>query len=469
MQNSGYRRIASISFIFVLISIVLSTVLAMYSMRRMNILLAARIHDKINNDLTEPIMAAKTMANNAFLYSFLEDEDSVGDEEACVEEMKYYLKNLKSGLKYDSVFVVSEKTHRYYTDNGLNKIVDPENDPHDIWYSLFLEKNKEYDLDVDSDEVNNNVWTVFVNARVESKGELLGACGVGVKMTNLQDLLYGYEKEYGVKVNLIDSKCLVQVDTDEINIENSYLDAIPISAKDSNEYIYNQGKKEFSVSKYIENLGWYLVIQSTNNRLNDEFSVVIILNGGLFIIMVMAFFFANHVTRRHTSLLLSSSYVDELTGLQNRRAYEENISALTKNVLPNDFVFVTADVNGLKEVNDNLGHSAGDELIRSAAECLNSTFGNFGDVYRIGGDEFSAILHISDDELEKAYSGLLEKTGNWHGKMIDEISVSVGYVPRWEAHDMSLSEMIQEADIRMYKAKKIYYSQKGRDRRVTRD
>ncbi|MDO4488799.1 MAG: ATP-binding protein [Eubacteriales bacterium] len=315
MKDKKRNLTGMFSFALVLLSIIICTLFAMFSLHRMaeenkkemDILLASRIHDKINGDLTEPIMAAKTMANNAFLFSFLSEEESADTENEDIERMKYYLSNLKNGLQYDSVFVVSAKTGRYYTNYGLNKIVDPVNDPHDIWYSIFLEKNKEYDLDVDVDEVHENVWTVFVNARIEYEGELLGVCGVGVKMTQLQDIFSKYEKEYGVKLNMIDMNGLVQVDTNEINIENAYLTDILSTSVKGDEYVYSKNDNSYSVSKYVENLGWYLVVRNNNSNLSDDYLLLLSMNGSLFLVIVLAFIFANHVNRKNTARIIETS------------------------------------------------------------------------------------------------------------------------------------------------------------------
>ena len=72
----------------------------------------------------------------------------------------------------------------------------------------------------------------------------------------------------------------------------------------------------------------------------------------------------------------------------------------TFRILQPNFIYVFADVNGLKYINDNLGHAAGDELIKGAASCLDNAFSKYGTVYRMGGDEFSAILYISDDDYQ---------------------------------------------------------------------
>ena len=66
--------------------------------------------------------------------------------------------------------------------------------------------------------------------------------------------------------------------------------------------------------------------------------------------------------KRREEQLIKMSTTDELTRLYNRRAYDEDISSFNDS-MPDDLVFVTADVNGLKQTNDSLGHEAGDELI----------------------------------------------------------------------------------------------------------
>ena len=62
-----------------------------------------------------------------------------------------------------------------------------------------------------------------------------------------------------------------------------------------------------------------------------------------------------------------------MTGLKNKRAYDEKLSWLAKNA-PAEFCIVSADLNGLKKANDAIGHRAGDELITGAAECLSGAF-----------------------------------------------------------------------------------------------
>lgn len=70
-------------------------------------------------------------------------------------------------------------------------------------------------------------------------------------------------------------------------------------------------------------------------------------------------------------------------------------------------IYASVDVNGLKVINDSLGHIAGDELICGAADCLKQVFGTYGKVFRIGGDEY-AVIFFADDEKFSALKDELD-------------------------------------------------------------
>ena len=294
--------VVSVSFLLaIIVSIVSLIMLARENTKEIDTMLSYRIYDQISSSLNEPIVVARTMACDDFLDTFLEEESSMTEEES-IRLMQKYLRELKEGLAYDSAFLVSEKSRRYYTYEGLNKIVDPENDPHDIWYSLFVEEGAAYDLDVDSDEMNQNQWTVFVNARIEDEdGDLLGVCGVGVQMTNLQELFLECEKEYGVKINLVDSKGMVQVDTQDINIENAWITTDALGRQEKDEYhTETLDTGEFLVTKYVEYLGWYLVVKSNPTSISRQFIHVIVLNVSMFLLVMVVLFFMIAAILKHS-------------------------------------------------------------------------------------------------------------------------------------------------------------------------
>ncbi len=99
------------------------------------------------------------------------------------------------------------------------------------------------------------------------------------------------------------------------------------------------------------------------------------------------------------------SNTDKMTGCLNRKAYDEDISEIR---MDSQFIYVSMDVNGLKIINDRQGHAAGDELICVAASCMKTRFDRYGKVYRMGGDEFAAILFVKENSLNGSDGNLME-------------------------------------------------------------
>lgn len=169
--------------------------------------------------------------------------------------------------------------------------------------------------------------------------------------------------------------------------------------------------------------------------------------------------------KKRESDLLYKSNNDELTGLYNRRAYEDDLIQ-NPDVPPEpDFVYAAIDVNGLKVVNDTIGHAAGDELIKGVAWCLKRTLGTYGKVYRTGGDEFAAMFFADEEHFDSVTRDLENITMEWEDDLVPELSISVGYASKREFGKETVAEMSKIADSRMYKAKADYYSKRGIDRR----
>ena len=149
------------------------------------------------------------------------------------------------------------------------------------------------------------------------------------------------------------------------------------------------------------------------------------------------------------------SYVDSLTYAQNRNHFNEYLEKYKGKEL--HFVGVIyLDLNGLKEINDKMGHLAGDTLIISASYVLQEIFAD--NSYRIGGDEFVVIEQdVLESEFHSKYDNLVARMKEL------EISVATGYI--WKESCSNLSETLQEADQKMYEDKKRYYSIAQNDRR----
>ena len=130
--------------------------------------------------------------------------------------------------------------------------------------------------------------------------------------------------------------------------------------------------------------------------------------------------------------------------------------------IPDDTYVFSFDVNGLKDINDTLGHKAGDELLQGAAFCLRKVFGPHGRVYRIGGDEFAAIIALHRTKPEELQEFLGVESASWKGKYINGVSVSSGFASKKEFPEYTFNELFDEADKRMYHVKGEYYFKKNK-------
>ena len=155
---------------------------------------------------------------------------------------------------------------------------------------------------------------------------------------------------------------------------------------------------------------------------------------------------------------------DALTGLLSRYAYNNALDKYTTD-MPESLVAFSIDINGLKRVNDTLGHEAGDELICGAAACIKNVFDEVGSCYRTGGDEFIVLASMSKKEAVKCVQDIEKLTKNWTGSLVDSLALSVGYAVLEEHKDCNCSELIQVADKQMYMAKDEYYRTTKIDRR----
>ena len=160
------------------------------------------------------------------------------------------------------------------------------------------------------------------------------------------------------------------------------------------------------------------------------------------------------------------SIMDELTGCFNRRAFEQDIDIINQNNIKTNTCSMMIDVNGLKDVNDTLGHKAGDELISAVAITLRDIFNVSGKCYRIGGDEFVVIMNLEKEQVEM----LIEKTNralaSYTGKYVRNVTVSIGYVISRDYPDYNIENLVKEADKKMYDSKIRYYKTIGREKRI---
>lgn len=147
---------------------------------------------------------------------------------------------------------------------------------------------------------------------------------------------------------------------------------------------------------------------------------------------------------------------DALTGARSRYAYvqmEENIDKAIAKKQINNFAIVVFDINGLKEINDNQGHEAGDAYIKECFEVMRETFKG-APIYRFGGDEFVCVLkgdlYGKRDELFQKFQATIDQNRFLPNRPI----VASGMAEFNEAEDNTFRAVFMRADAGMYDQKK---------------
>lgn len=160
--------------------------------------------------------------------------------------------------------------------------------------------------------------------------------------------------------------------------------------------------------------------------------------------------------RDSTRILERLSYDDQLTGVKNRRV----LDAFVRDEYPyvSAIGVLSCDLNGLKRINDTLGHKEGDRYIINVAKNLAKVFGH-NYVYRMGGDEFIAIdMDVTEDRFEMKVNEVLKLMKT------TDIPIAAGYVFE-ENNETPFYTLMDGADKKMYEDKGRYYSDTKHERR----
>lgn len=158
----------------------------------------------------------------------------------------------------------------------------------------------------------------------------------------------------------------------------------------------------------------------------------------------------------YNSALTQLAYTDTMTGLKNRTSFQENFDSFDKDPskLENAAIAV-ADLNFLKQINDNLGHKKGDDMIILSADALAQSFGRYGSVYRIGGDEFAVIMpNVSAAQCNEAVNSFkraVKQYNKFNGRCVFSVAIGVERFNR--AYDNNINDLFSRADAAMYNNK----------------
>lgn len=143
---------------------------------------------------------------------------------------------------------------------------------------------------------------------------------------------------------------------------------------------------------------------------------------------------------------------DVMTGMYNRNAFNEWESGCESF---GDVMLVTFDLNNLKQCNDTMGHEVGDKYIIDAAEIIQEIFGKIAKCYRIGGDEFCAVIMNAGRVKVEEYLQQLKNVQDFYNTKSTDVNMQIacGYAT-FDKADLNIESIRSRADARMYVHKK---------------
>lgn len=153
---------------------------------------------------------------------------------------------------------------------------------------------------------------------------------------------------------------------------------------------------------------------------------------------------------------------DQMTGVYSKRFYYSELVRLSSE---DSYLVFMLDANGLKYINDNMGHEYGDIAIKSVGQIAWNVMHAKAKIFRIGGDEFVGFsTDMKEVEIKKCISEIDEKLAKESEKYGFDIATSVGYAIHNPGEDFQT--VLHRADEYMYKVKEEYYKKTGKKRRV---
>jgi diguanylate cyclase (GGDEF)-like protein len=412
MSLTKYRLLGSVSAI--LVAGFLATSVAAYMVSRDTIengiaeqalpLTGDNIYSEIQKDILRPVFISSLMAHDTFVRDWI----LAGEKDP--EQLVRYLRTVKEKYGTISSFLISNASSKYYHAGGTLKSVR-EGEPRDAWFYRVRDMKAEYETNVDPDQANRDSMTIFINHRVlDYRGNFIGATGVGLTLDTMGHIIDRYQDRFKRNIYFLDSKGGIVLagkamrgQTGSIRARQgvgSIADAILNGSSVPSRLSYHSDKSDVLVnSRFIPELGWYLVVEQ---NVNDEIGPVrkvfglnlAISFGVTLLVLLITLAMINRFQRR----LEKVATTDALTGLLNRQALEllfrQLILSSQRNGKP--FSAILFDIDNFKQINDSHGHLAGDALLRHVADTAKAVVRQSDIVTRWGGDEYLILLGDCD-------------------------------------------------------------------------
>jgi diguanylate cyclase (GGDEF)-like protein len=210
---------------------------------------------------------------------------------------------------------------------------------------------------------------------------------------------------------------------------------------------------------------YYVISGSSSSVFNTWMGMIISLGTAVFVMSrMMSYVYSvtdSATTHQQEKSLSEMAYRDSLTGLPNRAACDNQFMSLDDSDL--DYLIISLDLNGLKELNDTHGHAMGDQLLSSFANILNTAFPAPCFKARVSGDEFVVIIRSfpSENYLSSCIQRMKNLLNEFSESSGFDHSAAYGYCYRHEVKSGDSHSVYMKADERMYEKKRLQHELKA--------
>lgn len=417
------------------------------------------IYSEIQRDLLQPIFVSSLMASDTFL------RDWVIRGEQDQSEITRYLNEIQKKYNAVTAFFVSDRTHNYYYTNGLLKKVMPQN-TRDDWYFRVRELDRDYEINVDVDMANDDALTVFVNYRVfDYDGRFLGATGIGLAVDSVIKSINRYQSTYHRDIFFIDDEGKVKIASTATQADAAYLHEIgqrilqTISESSATTFPLTFNGKNLIVNvRYIDEFNWYLLV--VNNEIvghNELLDSLWISFGACVFVLIIVLFITNRTISSYQVEVERLATYDKLTGLLNRQAMEIIYSQIIRDLKrsPGTLAVILFDIDKFKQINDTMGHLAGDVVLQHLAKICSSRLRESDIMCRWGGEEFVVLaknctIQEAENIAEELRLSAMNNPTPFQGEQI-RITISAGVTEHKDQE--SQEEVFERVDRALYQAK----------------
>lgn len=425
------------------------------------------IYSEIQKDMLRPVFISSLMAHDTFV------RDWILAGESDSRQIVRYLAEVKKKYGAITSFLISDKTSKYYYAEGTLKSVSPKAE-RDIWYYRVRDmKDTDYETNVDIDMANRDSMTIFINHRVyDYDGRFIGATGIGLTLATMSHIIDRYQARFHRNIYFVDARgamVLAGQTMRDGNKSRGNVRNLP-GVRDIASQILNQQTEPTHLSyhlghahilvnsRYIPELGWYLVVEQ--NVSDDVKSVqgVFILNLAIsFGVTLLVLLLTLLTVNRYQQRIERIASTDALTGLLNRKSLEllfQRAMLLSKRTAQ-PMSAILFDIDFFKRVNDTHGHLCGDKVIIGVADLARATVRESDAITRWGGEEYLVLLNNCSlaQAAQVAEELRVAIAGHDFGLPAPQLPVTISLGVAEYRQDESESAFFSRADSALYQAK----------------